>query len=90
MGLSECDLFFGRVWGVGGCGWVSVTFFGWVWVGECDLFWLGVGECMVYNCPINIHGVAKHSCTSNAKGKLKKILNVYKENISAACNVSDI
>ena len=89
MGVGECDLF------MAGCGWawVSVTFFlagcG-VWVGECDLFWLGVGECMVYNCPINIHGVAKHSCTSNAKGKLKKVLNVYKENISAACNVSDI
>ena len=39
---------------------------------------------------INIHGVAQHSRTSNAKGKLKKVLNVYKENISAAYNVSDI
>ena len=39
--------------------------------------------------PVNIHGVAKHSHTSNAKGKSKKVLNVYKENISAAY-VSDI
>ena len=29
------------------------------------------------------HGVAQHSRASNAKGKLKKVLNVYKENISA-------
>ena len=40
--------------------------------------------------PVNIHGVAQHSRTSNAKGKLKKVLSVYKENISAAYNVSDI
>ena len=37
----------------------------------------------------NIYGVAQHSHTSNAKGKLKKVVNVYKENISAAY-VSDI
>ena len=30
---------------------------------------------------VNIHEVAQHSCTSNAKGKLKKVLNGYKENI---------
>ena len=29
------------------------------------------------------HGVAQHSRASNAKGKLKKVLNVCKENISA-------
>ena len=41
--------------------------------------------------PVNsIHGVAQHSHTSNAKGKLKKVLNVYKEDISAAYNVLDI
>ena len=40
--------------------------------------------------PINIHGVAQHSRASNAKGKLKKVLNVYKEDICAAYNVSDI
>ena len=40
--------------------------------------------------PVNIHGVTQHSCASNAKGKFKKVLNVYKENISAAYNVSDI
>ena len=40
--------------------------------------------------PLNIHGVAQHNRASNAKGKLKNVLNVYKENISAACNVSDI
>ena len=40
--------------------------------------------------PVNIHGVAQHSHTSHAKGKLKKVLNVYKENISAAYNVLDI
>ena len=34
--------------------------------------------------PVNIHGVAQHSHTSNAKGKFKKVLNVYKENNSAA------
>ena len=39
--------------------------------------------------PVNIHRVAQKSHTSNAKGKLKKVLNVYKENISAAY-VSDI
>ena len=39
--------------------------------------------------PVNIHGVAHHSRASNAKGKLKKVLNVYKENISAAY-VSDV
>ena len=31
-----------------------------------------------------------HTRASKRKGKLKKVLNVYKENISAACNVSDI
>ena len=40
--------------------------------------------------PVNIHGVAQHSRISNAKSKLKKVLNVYKENISAAYNVLDI
>ena len=40
--------------------------------------------------PVNIRGVAQHSRTSNGKGKLKKVLNVYKENISAAYYVSDI
>ena len=39
--------------------------------------------------PVNIHGVAQHSHTSNAEGKLEKVLNVYKENISAAY-VSDV
>ena len=39
--------------------------------------------------PVNIHRVAQHSHASNVKGKLKKVLNVYKENISAAY-VSDI
>ena len=34
--------------------------------------------------PVNAHGIAQHSRASNAKGKLKKVLNVYKENISAA------
>ena len=38
---------------------------------------------------VNIHGVAQPSHASNARGKLKKVLNVYKENISAAY-VSDI
>ena len=33
--------------------------------------------------PVNIHGVAQHSCASNANGILKKVLNVYCENISA-------
>ena len=41
-------------------------------------------------CPVNIHGVAQHSRASNAKGKLKKVLNVFKENIFAAYNVLDI
>ena len=40
--------------------------------------------------PVNIHGVAQHSRASSTKGKLKKVLNVYKENISAAYNVLDI
>ena len=40
--------------------------------------------------PIKNHGVSQHSHTSNAKGKLKKVLNVYKGNISVAYNVSDI
>ena len=40
--------------------------------------------------PVNFHGVAQHSRASNAKGKLKKDLNVYKENISDLYNVSDI
>ena len=31
--------------------------------------------------PINIHGVAQHSRASNAKGKLKKVFNVYKEKV---------
>ena len=48
---------------------------------------------LTLNCigvsPVNIHGVAQHSHASNAKGKLKKVLNVHKENISAAYNVSD-
>ena len=39
--------------------------------------------------PVIIHGVAQHNCTSNEKGKLKKVLNMYKENISAAY-VSDM
>ena len=38
----------------------------------------------------NIHAVAQHSRASNAKSKLEKVLNVYKENISAAYNVSDV
>ena len=33
--------------------------------------------------PVNFHGVAQHSHTSNAQSKLKKVLNVYKEDISA-------
>ena len=37
----------------------------------------------------NIHAVAQHSRASNAKSKLEKVLNVYK-NISAAYNVSDV
>ena len=48
---------------------------------------------LTLNCigvsPVNIHGVAQHSHASNAKGKLKKVLNVHKDNISAAYNVSD-
>ena len=40
--------------------------------------------------PVNIHGAAQHSCASNAKGKLKNVLNVYKEDISTAFNISDI
>ena len=40
--------------------------------------------------PVDIHGVVQHSHASNAKGKLKNVLNVYKENISAAYNISDI
>ena len=39
--------------------------------------------------PVNIHGVSQRSHTSNPQGKLKKVLNEYKENISAAY-VSDI
>ena len=39
--------------------------------------------------PVNIRAVAQHSRTSNGKGKLKMVLNVY-ENISAAYYVSDI
>ena len=34
--------------------------------------------------PVNIQGVALHNCASNATGKLQKVLNAYKENISAA------
>ena len=34
--------------------------------------------------PVNIHGVGQHSRASNEKCKWKKVLNVYKENISAA------
>ena len=34
--------------------------------------------------PVNIHGVVQHSCASNVKDKFKKVLNMYKENISAA------
>ena len=40
--------------------------------------------------PVDIYGVVQYSCASNAKSKLKKILNVYKEDISAIYNVSDI
>ena len=40
--------------------------------------------------PVNIHGFAQHSDAPNTKGKLKKFLNVCKENISAAYNVSDM
>ena len=40
--------------------------------------------------PVNIHGAVQHSRASNAKVKLKKVLNTYKENIFAAYNVSDI
>ena len=40
--------------------------------------------------PVNMHGVAQHSHASNAKGKLKKVLNVYKENISATSYVLDV
>ena len=40
--------------------------------------------------PVNIHGVAQHSRSLDAKGKLIKVLNVCKGNISAACNVLDI
>ena len=39
--------------------------------------------------PVNIHGVALHNCASNATGKLQKVLNAYKDNISAAY-ISDI
>ena len=39
--------------------------------------------------PVNIHGNFQQNRVSDAKGKLKKILNVYKKNISAAY-VSDI
>ena len=39
---------------------------------------------------VNIHVDAQHSYVSNAKGKLKSVLNVYKENISAPYNVSDL
>ena len=38
--------------------------------------------------PVNFHGVAQHSCASNAKSKLKIVFDMYKENISAAYNVS--
>ena len=40
--------------------------------------------------PVNIHGAAQHSCASNAKGKFKNVLNVYKKDISTAFNISDI
>ena len=40
--------------------------------------------------PVNISGVAQHSHALNTKAKSKKVLNVYKENISAAYNVSNI
>ena len=40
--------------------------------------------------PVNIHGVAQHSRSLDAKGKLIKVLNKYQGNISAACNVLDI
>ena len=40
--------------------------------------------------PVNIHGVVQHCYASNAKCKLKKVLNMYKENISAAyISISD-
>ena len=40
--------------------------------------------------PVNIHRVVQHSRASTAKGKWNKVLNLYKENISAAYNGSDI
>ena len=39
--------------------------------------------------PVDNDGVAQHSTASNAKVKLKKVLSVYKEDISAY-SVSDI
>ena len=41
------------------------------------------------NSILNSIGVSQHSHTSSPQGKLKKVLNEYKENISAAY-VSDI
>ena len=46
-------------------------------------------KCTVVS-PVNIYGVAQHSSASNAKSKLKNVLNVYKENISATYHVLDI
>ena len=40
--------------------------------------------------PVNTLGVSQHSRGSNEKCKMKNFLNVYKENISVAYNVSDI
>ena len=40
--------------------------------------------------PVNIHEVSQDICTSNAKDKLKEVLNVYKENISIVYNVLHI
>ena len=51
---------------------------------------IGVSPVNIHGVsPVNIHGVAQHSHASNAEGKLEKVLNVYKENISTAY-VSDI
>ena len=40
--------------------------------------------------PVNIDGVAQRSRASHEKGKLKKVSNVYKENISPSYNVLDV
>ena len=56
-----------------------------VWITKKKLNWRLIGVS-----PVNIHGVAQHSRSLDAKGKLIKVLNVCKGNISAACNVLDI